>query len=182
MAKYNRKWNNPADRSEYSGLYRSWCDMHRRSENKIKTKPTYSDVTVCERWLSYDNFFEDMHETWFKGATLDKDIIKPGNHIYCKEYCKWVTKSENSKERNTRLGPSMLNIEIAKNHSVKMKGNSCRAKKVQCIETQEIFKSCRDAANKYNLRIDAVSRAANPNDKQHNTTGGYHWKYIEEVK
>lgn len=157
----NIKWKNPGASvsSEYKGLYDSWHLMHQRACNMSGINPTYSDVTVCDRWKSYDNFFEDMADTWFKGATLDKDSILPGNRVYCKEYCKWVNRSENSKEVYLRLG----------NPSVK---------KVQCIETGEIFNSAKEASKKYNGAC--IKNAANPNHQQR-TAGGYHWKYLEVI-
>lgn len=162
-----KKWKHPGINSEYDGLYRSWMNMIHRAENKNGKSPTYSDVSVCDRWKSYDNFFEDMHETWFKGATIDKDSIKPGNRIYCKEYCKWITKSNNTKEMTDRLGSPRNRSSVKRMWS----------KKVKCIETGEIFESCSDATKKHNLKRGSVKDAANPNHKQ-KTAGGYHWQYI----
>ena len=51
------------------------------------------------------------------------------------------------------------------------------AKKVQCIETGEIFDCAKDVARKYNLEIFSVSNAANQNHTQ-KTAGSYHWCYI----
>lgn len=185
---FNKKWKNPGAHTEYDGLYTSWHNMHQRAGNKDGKNPTYSDVTVCERWNSYDNFFDDMSSTWFNGATIDKDSIKPGNRVYCPEYCCWMTRSDNDKERNARLGNPM-NAPGAKERFLKSmksfyesrKGtrNTHSFKKVKCVETGEIFECCVDAEKKYNTKKFAVSRAANPNEKQ-KTAAGYHWEYVEE--
>lgn len=173
---FEKKWKNPGRNSEYDGLYLTWMHILQRAGNKDGQHPTYADVSVCERWQSYDNFFEDMSDTWYKGATIDKDSIKPGNRIYCPEYCKWVSRSENSKEAINRNGNPMRNPEV----SVKFSGgNNGMSRCVKCIETDEVFESCRDADRKYSLPVRAVCRAANPKHPQ-KTAGGYHWKYIEE--
>lgn len=173
-----KKWKNPgAERnSSYAGLYRSWKAIFKRVGNKDGIHPTYSDVTVCDRWFSYDNFFEDMADTWFNGATIDKDTIKPGNRIYCKEYCKWITKSENVKERNERIGRP--NPTIRPEIKIKISGsNNYKSKKVKCIETGKIYDCCKDAECDLKLYISAVSNAANPKRRE-KTAGGYHWEYI----
>ena len=58
------------------------------------------------------------------------------------------------------------------------KATEARKKKVQCIETNEIFESASEAARKTpktsQSKICMVCRG------QRNTCGGYHWKYIEE--
>ena len=165
--KFISEWKNEGSKntSKFSGLYRSWKNMLIRAGNSDGKNPTYSDVSVCDRWLSYDNFFDDMSSTWFKGATLDKDIIKPGNRIYCPEYCKWVSKSENISERNKRVKTKSGSLNPA-------------SKKVKCIETGEIFDCCRDAERKYNTPAQAVSSAANPNCVRNKTAAGYHWEYV----
>ena len=60
------------------------------------------------------------------------------------------------------------------------KASEARKKKVQCIETQEIFESASDAARKTpkttQSKICMVCRG------QRKTCGGYHWRYIEEEK
>lgn len=58
------------------------------------------------------------------------------------------------------------------------KYNSCysNAKKVQCIETGEIFNSVTDAANSINRGVNTLSTCLNGRTK---TCAGLHWTYIE---
>ena len=71
--------------------------------------PTYENVTVCDRWLVYANFLEDLplnegYEMWLNNPNqriaMDKDLKQIGveNKVYSLETVKFVTQSENSKE------------------------------------------------------------------------------------
>jgi hypothetical protein len=55
-------------------------------------------ITVCDRWLSFDNFLADMGERP-KGKTIDR-IDNDGN--YEKENCKWSTPKEQLQNRRYR--------------------------------------------------------------------------------
>lgn len=170
MTKITKKWKNPGsvNSSNYSGLYRSWKNMLVRSGNKDGKNPTYSDVTVCREWYDYDVFFEWAIENgWKKGLCLDKDSIIPGNREYKPEACKWVSRGENSAERNKRI-------------PTKISGNNPFAKKVQCVETGKIYECCRDAERELNIPFQSVSSAANPKCIRNKLAGGYHWKYLED--
>lgn len=76
--------------------YNIWHAMINRCFNpKFKQdNPTYIDVTCCEAWLLYENFYEWLHsqenfEQWLNGEqwALDKDILVKGNKIYSPETC-----------------------------------------------------------------------------------------------
>ena len=84
--------------------YKTWTDMIYRcfDENKKKRHPRYKDVTCCDKWLNYENFYEWLHsqenfEQWLNGErwNLDKDILIKGNKIYSSEACCLVPQSVN---------------------------------------------------------------------------------------
>jgi hypothetical protein len=90
------KWQH----SSKTPTYKSWVNMHTRCTNpshenheRYKT----AGITVCERWDSYDAFYEDMGERP-EGMTLDRidndKGYEPGN-------CRWATPRQQS--RNTRF-------------------------------------------------------------------------------
>ena len=58
------------------------------------------------------------------------------------------------------------------------KATNARKKKIQCIETGEIFESASDAARK--IPKTSQSKICMACRGQRNTCGGYHWKYVEE--
>jgi len=73
--------------------YHTWEGMKQRCLNPEATRyPDYGaiGITVCERWLDFKNFLEDMGERP-KGKTLDR--IDPfGN--YEPSNCRWATPYE----------------------------------------------------------------------------------------
>ena len=49
------------------------------------------------------------------------------------------------------------------------------AKSVRCVETQEVFKSLREAAEFFGIHSSGIGHALNGRNK---TAGGYHWKFV----
>lgn len=85
--------------------YEAWIRMIERScSNKFKENhPTYKDVTCCQEWLLFENFYEWIHsqenfDKWLNGDLwcLDKDILVKGNKIYSPETCCLVPRYVNN--------------------------------------------------------------------------------------
>lgn len=53
----------------------------------------YEKVSICDRWLEFSNFVEDMGERPSIDHSIDR--VDP-NDGYHKDNCRWVTKKENS--------------------------------------------------------------------------------------
>lgn len=69
----------------------------------VQTKqPTYIGCSVCEEWLSFMPFRAWMMRQAWQGKHLDKDIITPGNRIYCPEKCRFVSPELNGLLNNRR--------------------------------------------------------------------------------
>lgn len=81
-----------------SPTYNSWVQMKSRCSNP--NIPDWEDygakgITVCERWMKFENFLEDMGER-LPNTTLDR-INSRGD--YEKTNCRWATVLEQA--RNT---------------------------------------------------------------------------------
>jgi hypothetical protein len=82
-----------------SPTYDSWQNMKQRALNpNCPDHKYYSSVNICERWMCFLNFLEDMGERP-EGTTLGrfKDLgdYKPGN-------CSWQTREEQWVERKKK--------------------------------------------------------------------------------
>jgi hypothetical protein len=88
--------NHMEDNKKTTKEFQTWYEMIRRCYSKDfkEISPTYQDVTCCEEWLYFPNFYEWLHKqenynVW-KGqklSCLDKDILIKGNKIYSPEVC-----------------------------------------------------------------------------------------------
>lgn len=109
-------------------VYNTWIHMLERSfDDKCKIKnPTYKDVTCCEKWLNFENFYEwvvnqENYLIWkdLEQGAIDKDIISKGNKIYCPEFCTLVPKYINSLfvKRNVDRGDLPIGVSIKKSNN-----------------------------------------------------------------
>ena len=57
-------------------------------------------ITVCERWMKFENFLEDMGEPPTKNHTLDR---KNNNKGYCKLNCRWATKDQQMRNKRNNI-------------------------------------------------------------------------------
>ncbi len=78
--------------------YRSWRSMKGRCLNE--SDPAYKNyggrgIQVCERWLDFESFYEDMGSRP-EGTTLDRVDV---NGNYEPSNCRWATPIEQSKHK-----------------------------------------------------------------------------------
>lgn len=81
--------------------YASWLHMLNRCGNpKNDGYDGYGGrgITVCKRWLKFENFFEDMGIRK-KGLSIERIDNNKG---YYKENCKWATTLEQSRNKRPR--------------------------------------------------------------------------------
>lgn len=99
-------------------FYAMWRNMLMRcySPEYQEKRPTYKDCKVCEEWLTFSNFRAWVETQDWEEKQLDKDIITPGNKIYCPENCAFVSLAINSlltvsksNKGDQPLGVSFLN-------------------------------------------------------------------------
>jgi hypothetical protein len=96
------------------GMYRTkeyyaWGDMKARCLNdRHKAYPRYGGrgISVCDRWLSFENFLEDMGPCP-PGLTLERGDNDKG---YEPSNCRWATRTDQSRNRRLmRNNPSGIN-------------------------------------------------------------------------
>lgn len=85
----------------YSKIYRTWIAMLSRCRNP--NDPNFTNygmrgISVCKKWYKFEKFLEDMGELPFPSAEIDRIDNEKG---YFKENCRWVTKTQNSRNRRT---------------------------------------------------------------------------------
>lgn len=91
-ARTHGKWNSP--------IYHVWNMMKQRctlSSNRSYKNYGGRGIKVCEDWQTFENFYRDMGDPPFPGASLDR---KDSNGDYCKDNVVWATREEQA--NNTR--------------------------------------------------------------------------------
>lgn len=83
-------------------LYKIWANMIQRCNNPDSTyyhRYGARGISVCDRWLKFENFYADMGENP-KGFCLER-IDNDGD--YCPGNCKWVSPKEQARNRETSV-------------------------------------------------------------------------------
>ena len=94
-----------------SPTYKSWHMMKQRCYNPNNAQ--YHDyggrgITMCAKWLSFENFLADMGERP-DGTSLER---KDNNIGYYPDNCRWATKSEQQRNRRTNVRLTLGNTTM----------------------------------------------------------------------
>lgn len=83
-------------------IYRRWVSMKARC-NCVNSTGYHNyggkGITYSPEWEEFEHFHKDMGPSFHEDLELDRIDVK-GN--YCKENCRWVTKQENSYNKNLK--------------------------------------------------------------------------------
>lgn len=109
--------------------YQCWADMKTRCDNTSNKFYSYyggRGITYCEKWKTFEGFWEDMSDGYSDDLTLNR---RDNDGMYCKENCEWDTKNFQGhmrrKQRDTQL--SIIGATLDKNgktYSVRMRINT----------------------------------------------------------
>ena len=164
-------------------MYDTWKDMLKRCYNKkyLEANPTYKGCTVCERWLRFSNFIEDIRlipnfDLYYQGINrvLDKDIRVPGNKVYSLQTCMFVSKSESSRDVQRKHPGKVHSYDSRLKKSKKL---SKSVKAVNILTGEEfIFSSRKEAGKVLGISAPHISSVITGKLKQ---TGGYYFFNLE---
>jgi hypothetical protein len=85
-----------------TSTYNIWSGLFTRCYNKNHITYKYygaKGITVSEDWKTFEKFFEDMGERP-TGYQIDRIDNTKG---YCKDNCRWLSKTDNLKRQHNRL-------------------------------------------------------------------------------
>lgn len=113
-----------SNKGKHTKEYVAWCSMLARcyDEKFKKRRETYEDVSCCDEWLLFENFYDWLHnqenfEQWYNGKkwAIDKDILFKRNKIYSPETCCLVPDRVNSLflKSNKRRGDLPIGVSRA---------------------------------------------------------------------
>ena len=132
--------------------YIHWKGMVRRCYDKksLKTRPTYSDCTVCKEWLRFSVFKGWFDKNYIQGYALDKDILSKGNRVYSPDTCCFVPNEINTLLVTCKSQRGNLPLGVAPVlHSVTYRAHLGN-KHLGCFATpEEAFQAYKSAKEQY---------------------------------
>lgn len=140
--------------------YHIWQVMVQRCENPTaQSYPSYGakGIRVQTTWLNFEEFWKDMGVAYQDGLTIDRIDSSKG---YCKENCRWLSRSENSRLTRRRRPVMQLRkvLQPAKHF----------------VEMQE-WESAAQAAKTLGLVAGQICNVCQGHRETH---GGFGWKYV----
>ena len=119
--------------------YQIWNWMMTRCYNpKSNNWKNYGGrgIKVSKRWHKFTNFWEDMKDSYFTGASIERVDNNKGSS---KENCRWITRAEQGRNKRTvTIYKGKTIPEISKENGLKYKTIKKRMKQGMPIEKANI--------------------------------------------
>lgn len=83
-------------------VYAAWTNMKTRCDNPDSTQYKWyggRGITYCAAWKTFENFYNDMFDSWSEGLTLDR---RDSNGNYEPANCRWITHQAQCLNRNPK--------------------------------------------------------------------------------
>lgn len=102
-------------RKPVHGMYKTrqfsiWHSMKQRCLNPNNNHYSFyggRGITVCDKWLTFGGFWEDMQEGYADNLTIDRIDV---NGNYEKSNCRWATIKEQASNRRTNIIITINNV------------------------------------------------------------------------
>lgn len=151
-------------------IYHVWCSMKQRCFNsKSQRYHRYGGrgITVCERWLSFENFYEDNKDLYKEGLTIDRI---DGNGNYEPGNVQWIPLIDNSlkREKTDMISVNQYELIKVRNHYFKINP-----------EPIAKFESITAASKATGINLQHIADVVAGNRK---SAGKYYWRMSNSKK
>lgn len=126
---------------KYTRAWGSWARMKERCNNK--NLPNYSSyggrgITYDPKWETFRGFYEDMGKCpkWFSLDRIDND----GN--YCKENCRWATRTQQNNNQRTRVDNTSRIPGVAKDGEKWRARGTRDGERIHLYKGYDFFEAC----------------------------------------
>jgi len=189
--------HNNINGKRYIGITNSPKKRWQTNGKKYSNCPRFASALTKYGWGNFTHYFLESDLTLEEASEKEKFYIKKykttdGNFGYniAEGGCSPPTMSgkRHSEETKAKMREKALGRKISEaqrlHHSKVMTGKlvgklNPKSKAVQCVETGEIFETQREAATKMGLSQSKISLCC---QGKRNHTGGYRWKYADNLE
>lgn len=116
-------------------IYKTWQSMLQRcyASKNLEKNPTYVGCSVAKEWHSFMNFRAWVLTQDFEGKQLDKDLLYPGNKVYSKDTCVFISKALNGFMTESKSSRKELPLGVSAN------GNKFQAECQNPFKKQRVY-------------------------------------------
>jgi hypothetical protein len=133
--------------------YNKWVRMLQRCEDELK--PTYNYVNVCDNWLRFDRFLDEISDIlgyqecikYCDYWEIDKDILYYGNKEYNQERCCIIPQKLNKFITNKQINNDYCDIGVS--YNLKLSKFRSRIHHNNKIEHLGYFSTIKEASDRY---------------------------------